>query len=119
MAVELFANLPQTTVSSGGTTAPAGGTQETWTVASSASFPAASSAGTVPAKFHVADVAASSELIRVINVSGVTWTVIRGAEGTTPVAHTAGFTACQVVTAGWLGSVAQAATVLTQRIFAV
>ncbi len=102
MAVELFANLPQTTVSSGGTTAPAGGTQETWTVASSSSFPAASSGASPPTQFHVADVAANSELIAVISVSGTTWTVTRGAEGTTPVAHAAGFSVFQVVTAGAL-----------------
>lgn len=39
MAVEKFTNQASTTVSSGGTTAPASGTTETWTVASSASFP--------------------------------------------------------------------------------
>jgi hypothetical protein len=36
----------------------------------------------------------------VINVSGTTWTVIRGDEGTTPVSHGAGFTIYQVVSAG-------------------
>ena len=104
MAVEVFANQPATTVSSGGTDAPASGTQETWTVASSAEFAAASSSGTPPTQFHVADVAssASSELIAVINISGTTWTVLRGAEGTTPVAHVAGFTIYQVVSANAL-----------------
>ena len=97
----MFGNLPQTTVVSGGTTAPAAGTQETWTVASSASFPSAS---TGIAQFHAADVAANSEIVAVTNVSGTTWTVIRGAEGTTPVAHTAGFTIFQVTTAGFLNS---------------
>jgi Pectate lyase superfamily protein len=100
MAVELFANLPSTTVTSGGTSAPAAGTPETWTVASSSSFPAASNSATAPTQFHIADVAANSEIILVSNVSGTTWTVTRGSEGTTPVAHTAGFAIFQVVSAG-------------------
>ena len=106
-AAETYANQPQTTVSSGGTTAPAGGTQESWTVASSSSFPAASTGVT---QFHVADTATgkTSEIIAVTNVSGTTWTVTRGAENTTPVAHSAGFTVVQVVTAGALGGMLQA-----------
>jgi hypothetical protein len=97
---EVFANYPLTTVSSGGTTAPASGTVETWTVGSSASFPAASSAALPATWFHIADVALPTENIQVTNVSGTTWTVTRGAEGSTPVAHSAGFTVKQVVTAG-------------------
>jgi hypothetical protein len=100
LAVEVFANIPTTTVSSGGTTAPASGTQETWTVASSTGFPAVSSSATPPTQLHIADVALNSEIISVINISGTTWTVIRGAESTTPVAHGAGFTIYQVVSAG-------------------
>ena len=101
MALEVYANQPSTTVSSGGTDAPVAGTQQTWTVASSSAFPAASSSGTPPTQFHVADASssASSELIAVTDVSGTTWTVTRGAEGTTPVAHASGFTIYQVVTA--------------------
>lgn len=102
MALEVYANQPTTTVSSGGTGAPSGGTVETWTVASSSEFAAASSSATPPTQFHVADalLANSSELIAVTNISGGTWTVTRGAEGTTPVAHSAGFSIYQVVTAG-------------------
>lgn len=109
MAVELFANLPQTAVTSGGTTAPASGTTETWTVASPASFPAANSGATPPTRFHVADIAANSEIIAVTNVSGTTWTVTRGSENTVPVAHAPGFTVYQVVTAGALGGFLQSA----------
>jgi len=105
MPLETFANLPQTTVTSGGTTAPPAGTSQSWTVASSASFPAASNSATPPSQFHVADINANSEIITVTNVSGTTWTVTRGAEGTTPVTHTAGFTIYQVMTAGWLNTV--------------
>ena len=69
MAVEVFTNRATTTVSSGGTGAPAPGTQETWTVASSSSFPAAA-AGV--SQFHVADQVALSEVIAVTSVSGTT-----------------------------------------------
>ena len=99
MAVETFANLPSTTVPAGAD-APSGGTSETWTVASSSTFPAAATGVT---QFHVSDPAQPSEIILVTNVSGTTWTVTRGAESTTPVAHAAGFTVKQVVTAGFLG----------------
>ena len=102
---ELFiADLATTTVSSGGTTAPSSGATETWTVASSAMFGAAA---TGVSQFHVADAlqSASSEVIAVTNVSGTTWSVTRGADGTTPVAHVGGFTVIQVVTEGFLATV--------------
>ena len=51
--------------------------------------------------------AANSEIIAVTNVSGTTWTVTRGVEGTTPVVHSAGFTVLQVITAGFLNGVVQ------------
>lgn len=95
-------NLAVTNVASGGTDAPSGGTQETWTVMSSSGFPSAGAAP--PVQFHVADPVASSEIIAVTNVSGTTWTVTRGAESTTPVTHSAGFTVYQVTTAGGLTS---------------
>lgn len=100
MAVEAFGNVPSTTVTSGGTDAPASGTQQTWTVASSTGFPAVSSSATPPTQIHVADIALNSEIIAVVNISGTTWTVVRGAESTTPVSHGAGFTIYQVVSAG-------------------
>lgn len=104
-ATEVFANQPSTTATgSTGSTAPASGTTETWTVQSSASFPSASTGTT---QFHVADAASGKggEIIAVTNVSGTTWTVTRGAESTTPVSHATGFTITQIVTAGWLNSV--------------
>lgn len=106
MPVELFANQAVTTVASGGSTAPVSGTQESWTVTSSALFPAASSSATPQTQFHVADTAAgkTSEIITVINVSGFTWTVIRGAENTTPITHAAGFSVQQVMTAGFVSA---------------
>ena len=69
-------------------------------MASSTGFPAVSSSATPPTQIHIADVALNSEMIQVINISGTTWTVVRGAEGTTPVSHGAGFTIYQVVSAG-------------------
>lgn len=108
MTTENFANQPAGTVSSGGTTAPASGTTETWTV-SSTTMPAASTGST---QFHVCDTATgkTGEIILVTNVSGTTWSVTRGAEGTAPVAHTAGFGIVQVVTAGFLNGVASGGT---------
>lgn len=96
--MELFTNRGATTVSSGATDAPASLTQQNWTVASSATFPAASSSATPPTMFHVVDPALPTEIIRVTNVSGTTWTVIRGVQGTTPVAHASGCTLTNVVT---------------------
>jgi hypothetical protein len=101
---EIFANIPSTiTTGSSGTTAPVSGTAETWTVGSSSAFPPATSANGT--QFHIGDPAATSEIVAVTNVSGTTWTVTRGAESTTPVAHAAGATFVQVTTAGWLGTV--------------
>jgi hypothetical protein len=98
---ELFANQPFTTVISGGTGPDSG--SEMWTVSSSTPFPTAQ---TTVSQFHVTDTdtTAASEIILVTNVDPVmnVWTVTRGAEGTTPVAHQAGFTVTQVLTAGWL-----------------
>lgn len=98
---EIFANQPFTTVPAG---AMANSGTETWTVSTSAPFPDAQSGLT---QFHVVDTnpTASSEIILVTNVSGNTWSVTRGAEGSTPVAHEAGFTITQVLTAGWLTGV--------------
>ena len=61
-------------------------------------------ASTGVSQFHVADAAAPTEIIVVTNVSGTTWTVTRGADSTTPVTHTAGFTIYQVVPYSWLAT---------------
>ena len=118
MTTELFtANLAATTVTSGGTGAPASGTSETWTVASSAMF---GTAATGVSQFHVSDPAAPSEMIAVTSVSGTTWTVTRGAESTVPVGHTGGFTVCQVTTAGFLaGAAAAVATGISAAAYGV
>lgn len=104
MAVDIFTNAATTTVALS-KTAPSALTQESWAVASSTGFPAASSSATKPTLFRIVDPAASTEVIAVTNVSGTTWTVIRGYEGTTPVTHATGFTVLNVVTAGYLSAV--------------
>jgi hypothetical protein len=104
-AIEVYADIPQTQVNTGGTDAPAPGTSQSWTVASSGSFPAASSGAGQPTQFHISDPALASEIVTVTNVSGLTWTVLRGAEGTAPVAHAAGFTVKQVVTSSGLAQI--------------
>lgn len=94
-----FANQPLTTVTTGGTGAPATGSSEQWTVASSSAFPTASVSATPSTGFNVADTANTSEIIAVTAITGAVWGVIRGAENTTPVAHSAGFGITQVVSA--------------------
>jgi hypothetical protein len=103
MGTELFTNGGLTTVSSGGTTAPAAGTSESWTVASSSTFPAAVANGT---QFRVIDPDNPYEVMLVTNVSGTTWTVTRGWEGT-PVLHASGFTVLEVISAGLLSGFTQ------------
>lgn len=110
MTRAIFTNDAITAVSSGGTDAPASGTNQTWTVADSSTFPAASNSASPPTTFHVVDASATSEKILVTNVSGQTWSVTRGDEGTTPVAHQAGFTIRHVVTAGDLANIRASAS---------
>lgn len=108
MSLDLFANRASTVISSGGSDTPASGTSETFTVATvpgSASFPVASSAAVPPVQFRIVDQAEPDEIMIVTNVGGTsnnTWTVTRGAEGTTPVSHSAGWTAQNIITAAGL-----------------
>jgi len=100
---EVYTSDATTTITSGGSTTPASGTAELWTAASWSGFPSASPTATPPATFHVADPNAASELIQVVNTS--TGLVVRGAEGTTPVAHSSGFTVRNVISAGGLSQI--------------
>lgn len=109
MARDLFTNQASTTVAAS-KTAPAAGTSESWTVASSSAFPSASNSASPATQFYVADPNAPTELILVTNVSGTTWTVTRGADGTTPVTHSSGFTVKNVVPAAWLQRIADRLT---------
>jgi hypothetical protein len=102
VALERFAHVGSTTVSSGGTDAPAAGTEQTWTVSSSGAFPATLNQSRY---FKVVDPAANGEVILVKSVSGTTWTVVRGADSTTPVIHQASFTVTNVVSRATMDSV--------------
>src|SRR5215472_13578350 len=93
--VEQFVSLGTAAVTAGGNTTPAAGTSESWTLAGS-TLPAASNAATPPTGFYIADPAVPSEVMLVTNISGATATVTRGADGTTPAAHTPTFTINQV-----------------------
>lgn len=105
-----YNNQPVTTVTNGGTDAPAQGTSEQWTVASSSLFPPASLTSAPPTSFAVADTAATSEIIQVTAVTSNVWGVTRGAENTSPVTHASSFTVMQLVTAGGLTSMYQYGT---------
>lgn len=120
--ITLFANNPSTTIATNGyagsatADTPSAGTQESWTVSSSSGFPVASSSAVPPTQFCIADAAAPSEVIWVINTSGTTWTVKRAEEGTASVTHAAGATFYQVVSAGDLTSLKQATGALTSPV---
>jgi hypothetical protein len=101
MPIDLFANNASATVSSGGTTAPAAGTVESWTLASIVRL-AASSSAAAPTQMRLVDPAAPSEVMLLTNLSGTAGTVTRGVEGTTPVTHSAGFTVNAVASGGAL-----------------
>jgi hypothetical protein len=107
-----FANNAAATVTVGGTTAPAGGTVEAWTVNVSGAFSVASTTAQPPTQFTVCDPALPAEKFLVTVAPGgvggsQSWTVTRGAEGTTPVSHTAGFTIVNVTTGGFLSGVSK------------
>ena len=92
MAVDLFANAANTTLAAG---ISAGAV--TLTVASSTPFPAVTTAAATQFRVII-----DSELFIVTNVSGTTWTVTPGAEGTTQAAHAISAPVTAVLTAGSL-----------------
>lgn len=101
--VEQYINDALGTVTSGGTTAPAAGTQETWTVSPTNAFPVASSSAAPPTGFYVCDQLTAAETEKMLVTvapggtgAGQSWTVVRGADGSTPVVHAANWTAVQV-----------------------
>jgi parallel beta-helix repeat protein len=115
MAEEVYANDAQTVVSVGGASAAAGGSSEAWTVATPEGFPVASSTAPRPTAFHVADPEFPAEVIAVTDTSGASWTVTRGAEGSTPVAHSPGFTVRQTITGGTLSNLRDAPAVFNVK----
>lgn len=101
MPLAVFANDAFTTATSTyGTTSPASGTSESWVMTSNTGFPVASASAAPPTWWHLVDQALPSETIAVTANPSTSWTVTRGAEGTTPVAHAAGATYYAVVSAG-------------------
>jgi hypothetical protein len=110
LTLDAITNQGSGTVTSGGTTAPAQNTVETWTVTAAIAFPAVSvAAGTV---FRVIDPAQSGEVMLVTSApggisAGQSWQVTRGAENTVPVAHAANFTINEAITAGLLAKMIQ------------
>ena len=103
MPVELFANNAQTTLN-GGITAGA----TSLIVTSATNFPSASSTATPASQFRIrvedapAGSAVNLEFMRVTDVSGTTFTVARGQEGTSGVIHANGSVVTLVATAGAL-----------------
>ena len=93
--LEIFGtDYPYGTVSVGGTDP----SSTTWVVGTEAPFPQANYTASPPVVFHVADPAAPGELIQVnYNNANGTWTVVRGAENTAAISHSANFTVKQVV----------------------
>lgn len=72
LANDVFTNIAQATISSGGTTAPAAGSTETWTASVVlGTFPAAQNTASAPTQFRVMDPALDySEVSMVTNVTG-------------------------------------------------
>ncbi len=97
----MWADLGAATVTSGGTDAPSAGTSEAWTVDTTVAFPACDESGTPATFFYIRFADGSTEIALVTDAPGGTgsaqsWTVTRGACGTTPVTHTTGFAVVQV-----------------------
>lgn len=108
MAVELFCDNKSTTITAGGSTTPVSGTVESWTGGSGAlSDPWGRIPTTGQFQVRCQDPAAPTEIVIVTNDAAGTYTVTRGAEGTTPVAHAANFTLVAVETGGNLGLLSQ------------
>lgn len=93
MPLEQFSNAAQTTLSAAVTTT----TATSVSVTSSSAFPAIGTGGTQQFRVLV-----DSEILIVTAVSGTTWTVIRGAEGTTAATHLISASVIHVLTAGSL-----------------
>ncbi len=104
MALDILTNYVEATVTSGGTTAPAAGNSETWTVTTNENWPVLSASQQIRV-MDKADLGATSgyEIMLVTanaNGTGVSWTVTRGIEGTTPKPHLAAWTATPAATSG-------------------
>lgn len=99
--MEVLAIANSATVLSGGTSAPSAGTIETWSVAAAA-WPVLASGNTmrVMDEADLGLLAGYEVMLVTANANGSTaaWTVTRGADGTTPKAHSADWTVLPVET---------------------
>lgn len=105
MTTDVIQNAATAVVTVGGTTAPVAGTVETWTITGSGWTVLA--AGQVMRLMDFTDLDKTSgfevmEATANANGTGVSWTVTRGVEGTTPRAHAANWVVIPVLTAGAL-----------------
>lgn len=109
---EVFANVASCVATSTyGTTAPAQGTAEVWTMGTgNGSFPAAQTSAVPNTFFYASDPADSTHEVILVtdNSTTNTWHVTRGALGTTPVAHASGATYVQVASHGTFQNLKQA-----------
>lgn len=98
--------------------APASNTAQTWTMGTgNTSFPSASNSSVPATYFYIRDPAdATNEIIQVTNVSGTTWSVTRGAEGTATATHAAGATFVQVISHATLQNFKQALSAATSAV---
>lgn len=102
--VQLFTNNAVTTLA-----APASNSATTLTVSSSSLFPSPTGGNWFIATLEhiVSGVVTVNEIVKVTNVSGTTWTVVRAQEGTSAVAWLSGDTVALLPTAGGLAQFAQ------------
>ena len=110
VTTELFANpgSANPVVTSGGTTTPASGTSESWTITGlSGVFPAVSSSASPPTFCRCVDPNKPTEILWITNISGTTATVTRGAESTATVNHGSNFQLELLLTGGGLGNLSQ------------
>lgn len=101
--LESWTDVGSAIVSAGGNDAPVAGTVETLTVTVSVAFPVASPTATPwPTDFYAVDPLVPGDYYLVTSCPGGTgaqsWTVTRGADGSTPQTHTLPFTLQEVVT---------------------
>ncbi len=111
MLTELFvANLASTIVTAGGMTVPSPGTTETFIVSESdGSFPIVRH-GQEQFHFKDSDPDYGSEIMCCIETDENRWLVVRGAEGSTPIAHTRKFHVRGVITSEFLSRLGDGST---------
>jgi hypothetical protein len=116
VATPVFLNATSAAVTTGGTTAPGGGSVETWTITGSG-WGTLTGSQVIPIIDKLDEGKTANYEIMYVTVvangTGVSWTVTRGVEGTTPYAHAAGFTVIPVATAAGLNGAANVTTPAT------